>query len=103
MVFKALLKQGFRPSVAHLMTKLLTYKGFVPQGTSTASDLANLVFFHFADQKIFSLCKEQEITYSRYIDDIFCSSPVDFKPVLPEPEGMGVGVRSSLMSGSLPR
>lgn len=84
MVYLALRRQGFRKPVAKLITKLATYKGFVPQGTRTATSLANLVFFHFADQKIYSLCKIHNITYTRFVDDIFCSSPTDFKPLIPE-------------------
>jgi len=84
MVFQVLIKQGFYPSVAHYITKLTTYKGQVPQGTKTATSLANLVFFHLADQQINDLCKKNNITYTRFVDDIFCSSQADFKSLIPE-------------------
>jgi len=81
LVFKALKMQGFNTTIASYITKLTTYKGFIPQGTSTADALANLVFYHLKDKEIYQLCQTHNITYSRYIDDLIFSSSTCFKPV----------------------
>ena len=69
-VFNALITQGFRPTIAHYITKLTTFKGQVPQGTATSTSLVNLVFFHNVDLKLNKYCTLNEITYSRFVDDI---------------------------------
>jgi RNA-directed DNA polymerase len=84
MVFEALVHQGFHIPVARLITKLATYKGHVPQGTTTATSIANLVFYHLADKKIDDFCKRNAISYTRYVDDIICSSQTDFKALISE-------------------
>lgn len=77
-VNEALLLNGFGNQVSHLITKLTTYKGCLPQGASTSTALANLVFLSI-DFKIQSLCESNKITYTRYVDDITLSSQFDFK------------------------
>lgn len=79
MVYSTLIQNGFSPDIAHILTKLTTYKGELPQGTPTSSYLANLVFIK-TDKKILELCEQLNITYSRFIDDLSFSSPSDFKP-----------------------
>ena len=53
----------------------------MPQGTPTSTHIANLVFLDI-DQKLISFCKENNITYSRYVDDLTFSSQQDFKDML---------------------
>ncbi|MFA5818750.1 MAG: reverse transcriptase family protein [Bacteroidales bacterium] len=79
MVYNTLIQNGFSPDIAHILTKLTTYKGELPQGAPTSSYLANLVFIPI-DKKILELCEQLNITYSRFIDDLSFSSPSDFKP-----------------------
>jgi len=79
MVYNTLIQNGFSPDISHILTKLTTYKGELPQGTPTSSYLANLVFIKI-DKKIIELCEVLKITYSRFIDDLSFSSPLDFKP-----------------------
>lgn len=77
-VYSALIAQDFSPDVARIITHLTTYKGFLPQGTPTASYLANLVFLE-VDHKLLQFCKLYDITYTRYVDDLTFSSPKCFK------------------------
>ena len=52
-----------------LLTHLCTYKGKLPQGAPTSPYIANLVMKHF-DEKLGKWCKERNITYTRYCDDM---------------------------------
>lgn len=79
MVYTTLIQNRFSPDISHILTKLTTYKGELPQGAPTSSYLANLVFIPI-DKKILELCEQLNITYSRFIDDLSFSSPSDFKP-----------------------
>ncbi|HZK92810.1 MAG TPA: reverse transcriptase family protein [Prolixibacteraceae bacterium] len=79
MVYNAFIQNGFSFDIAHMLTKLTTYKYELPQGTPTSSYIANLVFIPI-DKKIIELCEQLNITYSRFVDDLSFSSPVDFKP-----------------------
>lgn len=77
-VIKTLLKHGCSKQVASLITKLTTYKGELPQGAPTSSTLANLVFLP-TDFKLINFCKEHDIKYTRYVDDLSFSAKKDFK------------------------
>lgn len=77
-VYRALVSLGFSPNVASIITRLTTYQGILPQGTPTASYLANLVFLK-VDRKIQAFCDQHNITYTRYVDDLTFSSPTCFK------------------------
>ena len=52
-----------------LLTHLCTYKGKLPQGAPTSPYIANLVMKHF-DENLGKWCKERNITYTRYCDDM---------------------------------
>jgi RNA-directed DNA polymerase len=69
----ALLGLGFSSQIAELITKLVTYKGHVPQGASTSSFIANLVGLRF-DHEILKVCQEMGVTYTRYVDDLLFSA-----------------------------
>ncbi len=78
MVYKSLIKQGFSYDVSSMLTKLITYKDHVPQGTPTSTHIANVVLLEI-DNKIIEYCREHRITYTRYVDDLAFSSQYDFK------------------------
>lgn len=80
-VYSCLLSLGFSQHKAHWLTKLVTYKHRVPQGAPTSSHVANVVFLS-TDYLLINLCKEHNITYTRYVDDLTFSSPTDFQPLL---------------------
>lgn len=82
-VFSRFLSLGYSAHFAHWLTKLTTWKYELPQGTSTSPHLANLVFLEI-DDKLIPFSKANNLTYTRYVDDLTFSSQQDFKPVLNE-------------------
>lgn len=77
-VFALFVQKGFAPAVAHILTKLTTFKGMLPQGTTTSPYLANLVFTN-AGLKIQELSAANGFTFTTFVDDITVSSKTDFK------------------------
>lgn len=60
---------GCSPPVAQLLTRLTTYKRYLPQGAPTSPSLANL-FIWLIDEPIRLACAEGGVTYSTWIDDL---------------------------------
>lgn len=77
-VYSMFIQQGFSPDVSSILTKLTTYKGYLPQGTHTSPYIANLVFLPI-DDALNKYCWEKSIEYTRFIDDLTFSSSLDFK------------------------
>lgn len=63
----------FPPDVAHVLAKLTTKNGELPQGAITSPALANLVFFDTEGEVVTKL-ERMDLVYSRYVDDISVSS-----------------------------
>lgn len=67
------------------IVKLLTFEEKLPIGFSTSGRLSNSILFTF-DKKILIKCKSNNITYSRYSDDLIFSSNekniVQIKPIV---------------------
>ena len=63
----------FSDDVARHLTALVTKDGFVAQGLSTSTYIANLVFWDI-EPGVFSRLKIRNLTYSRYIDDVTVST-----------------------------
>lgn len=82
MVFQMLRSHKFSPDVSKLLTKLLTYKGQLPQGTPTSAALANLVIAPTLN-RIEELINNTSVMTS-LIDDLTISSKTDFKQLVPE-------------------
>jgi RNA-directed DNA polymerase len=80
-VFRMLKDYGFSNDVAHILTKLTTYLGKVPQGAPTSTGIANLVFSK-VDKILIDFCEQNHIIYSRFVDDLSFSSDKDFKPLV---------------------
>jgi len=80
MVFDRLRTLGYSSDVAHILTKLTTYKGHLPQGTPTSPTLANLIGLTF-DEPILQICRAHGIKYTRYVDDLWFSSKKSFKEI----------------------
>lgn len=51
------------------MSRILTYKGVVPQGAPTSPMLANIITFEL-DEKLTELAEDNNMLYTRYADDI---------------------------------
>lgn len=60
-------------NIATILTSLLTYEGRIPTGTPTSQLIAFLAYKDIFT-KIYEICKEYDITYSLYVDDITLSS-----------------------------
>jgi hypothetical protein len=63
---------NFPHEVADVLTKLTTYKGFIPEGSCTSPAVANLVFWDCEPDLELSF-RQKGYIYSRYIDDITVS------------------------------
>lgn len=64
---------GFEEKVSHLLSLLVTKDDFVPQGASTSSYLANLVFWD-VEPELVSWINSRGLIYTRFADDITISS-----------------------------
>lgn len=78
MVRDALLRSGFENSAATLLTRLVTYKGALPQGPPTSPSILSVVFAPL-DEELEWLAAEFGATYTRYMDDLCFSAnrPLD--------------------------
>lgn len=82
-VNETFLSLGFSNHFSNTLTKLTTWKYALPQGTPTSTHISNLVFLK-TDFELIQLCNANNITYTRYVDDLTFSSPIDFKHLLNE-------------------
>lgn len=64
---------GYTEEVSTTLARLCTRDGALPQGASSSPALANLVFYAL-DEQISALCREQNVTYTRYCDDLSFSA-----------------------------
>lgn len=81
LAYRAFLDLGYSNVQARWLTKLTTYNHCLPQGTHTSPYLANLCLLPL-DKELINLTKTFGITYTRYIDDLTFSSPVDFSHLI---------------------
>jgi RNA-directed DNA polymerase len=81
-IHELLIELGYNTQFAFFITRLTTWKGELPQGTPTSTHLSNL-FFLKTDYALIKLCKENNITYTRYVDDLTFSSSNDFQDLIP--------------------
>ena len=70
-------KTGYQSLLTRVI-KLCLYNGFTAQGFPTSPIIANIVLRGF-DETIEEYCKENEITYTRYADDLCFSSLIHNK------------------------
>lgn len=82
-VHDTFLKLGFNKQFAYYITRLTTWKGELPQGTPTSTHISNLIFLEI-DYHLIDFCKTNNITYTRYIDDLTFSSQKDFQHSISE-------------------
>lgn len=64
---------NFPKDVAHLLTKICTLEGKVPQGACTSSYIANLVFYD-VEPLLVDYLNSKNLRYTRLLDDISISS-----------------------------
>jgi RNA-directed DNA polymerase len=77
-VFEMFRSHNFSPTVSRILTQLTTYKGQLPQGTSTSPHVANLVFAK-TGKILQTFSQTNHLTFTSYIDDLTFSSSKDFK------------------------
>lgn len=82
-VFRMLRNNNFSPDVAHILTKLVTYKGCLPQGPPSSPIIANLVFVQ-SGLKLNVIAESHNLTFTSFLDDLTFSSSYDFKFLIPE-------------------
>ena len=70
LIYQSCFSQNYFPkSIGHLLTYLCTYESRLPQGAPTSSYISNLVMKDF-DEELGTWCKENNIDYTRYSDDM---------------------------------
>lgn len=67
---------GFSKEISNILTTLTTKNGFLPTGIKPGTYLANLVFYDIEPSIAHGLYSKG-FTYSRWVDDIFISSPTN--------------------------
>lgn len=72
--------QYFPPQIRMMLTTLCCYKDYLPQGAPTSPAVSNLVMKSF-DEYMKDWCKERQIQYTRYCDDMTFSGTFDEKIV----------------------
>jgi RNA-directed DNA polymerase len=82
-VFQMFRYYNFSPTASHILTKLTTRKGSLPQGAPTSPIIANLVFTQMGLQ-LDKMAKNNNITFTAFLDDLEFSSTSDFKNLIQE-------------------
>lgn len=73
-MFKSL---GFQEEMAQILADVVTYKGVLVAGFNTSPIIANMVCIEMDDELLY-LCKQNNIDYTRYADDLsFSGEQVD--------------------------
>lgn len=67
-----------QPKIAHYITQLACYEGYLPQGAPTSPVISNLACQRL-DRRIESLVKSHQVAYTRYADDLTLSSDQPFE------------------------
>ena len=71
----------FSEPIRILLTMLCYYKESLPQGAPTSPAITNIIMYDF-DEKVGKYCAENNISYTRYSDDMTFSGDFDEKLVI---------------------
>jgi len=74
-------KENYSEPIRILLTMLCYYKESLPQGAPTSPAITNIIMYNF-DEKIGKYCGENNISYTRYCDDMTFSGNFDEKAVI---------------------
>ncbi len=81
-IFNFLYHVGYSEQICGILVGLVTYDGGLPQGAPTSPMLSNIVMFEF-DERMLKWCKEHNLRYTRYADDISISgNAIEFSEVI---------------------
>jgi len=69
---------NFPPIIAHAISRLVCFKGCLPQGSPCSPIISNMIA-HRLDGELTYLAKKNNATYTRYVDDITFSFTKRFK------------------------
>ncbi len=83
MVYDMFVSRGYSADVSRCLARLTTHKGHVPQGVSCSSMITNLVFEKTGNM-LCKFAKENNITFTSFVDDLTFSSTKDFKYLIPQ-------------------
>lgn len=78
MVCSVFSRLGFESSATSLLANICILEGALPQGAPTSPCIANLVMTYF-DDRVGNYCKDRNIAYTRYCDDMTFSGSFDEK------------------------
>lgn len=81
-IYRIFYYYGYTAEVSHLLSRLCTCSGKLPQGAPTSPYLSNIVCLKL-DKRLSGLASKYHATYSRYADDITISSKSDIKKMIP--------------------
>ena len=70
-------KENYSEPIRILLTMLCYYKESLPQGAPTSPAITNIIMYDF-DEKIGKYCGENNISYTRYCDDMTFSGSGEF-------------------------
>ena len=76
-VYQTFLELGYSTHFSHWLTKLTTKDNQLPQGSPASLGISNLVFMK-TDTQLNQFCKNNSITFTRYVDDLTFSAQQDF-------------------------
>ena len=74
-------KENYSEPIRILLTMLCYYKESLPQGAPTSPAITNIIMYDF-DEKIGNYCEENNISYTRYCDDMTFSGDFEEKAVI---------------------
>lgn len=74
-------KQKFAEPIRILLTMLCYYNESLPQGAPSSPAIINIIMYQF-DEKIGSFCKNKNVCYTRYCDDMIFSGDFDEKEII---------------------
>lgn len=77
-VEKIFLQIGYPEKISRFLARLTTYKGSLPQGSPSSPAISNIAFTEH-DKAIVNICNANNLTYSRYADDISISGDVNIE------------------------
>lgn len=80
-IYGLLINLGYNQEVSELLTKLITYKNKLPQGSPTSPQISNMILFRL-DKRLNGLSIKYNLNYSRYADDITFSGDKIILPTI---------------------
>lgn len=78
---KCFKEEYFPKTIRTLLTNLTTYQGFLPQGAPTSAYISNIIMLDF-DIIIGEYCQQNNISYTRYCDDMTFSGNIKKEDII---------------------